>query len=121
MPGRRWPRAFTLIEVLVAMTILAVGILGILGALHLSAQAAARGFRAEEAAALAERELAGTIAVPRESLSDKAGTDGRYAWTVTITDTLASEQLKRVTVTVRWMEREQERTYQLSQIFLPRE
>ena len=117
----RAPKGFTLIEVLVAMTILAVGVLGVLGAFHLSMQAASRAFRVDEAAGLAERELQRAIAVPKESLADKAGTEGRYTWTVTITDPPASQRLKCVTVTVRWLERDQGQTFQLSQIFHPME
>ncbi len=109
-------RGFSLIEILVSMTILAVGILGILGGFSLGARVGARTQRIQEAAAIAERELKlASVSLP-DGLQAATGSQGLYKWELKFIN--LREALVRATVEVGWHERGNPERFTMSQIIL---
>lgn len=117
-PTDRLLKGFTLIEVLVAMTMLAVGILGVMGAFTLAMQTASRSGRLGEVAAVAEQQLELAVTTRPGEAEPKTGSAGPYAWTVTFSD--RPHALMLASVTVSWSDHGQPQTFQLSRVFLPR-
>lgn len=108
---------FTLAEVLVAMGILSVGIVGVVGAMSTCARADGRNRRTADAVALAERRLALAAATPTALLTPGAGQEGDYQWTLTLDD--GPHGLKCATVRVQWLQQGEARTYRLRRILAP--
>jgi type IV pilus assembly protein PilV len=107
---RAAPRGFTLVEVLVALGIMAVGMVGVLALQKGAANASGYSRRATEAAILAEDKLEQLRTVPMVGVTDGAdrvdaggvpADDAVFvrSWTVVWADTLAT-----LTVTVGWNE-----------------
>lgn len=120
MPAtRRNTRVFTLIEVLVAMTILAVGILGVLGAFSVSMRAASRASRLDEAVSIARKEIELAVTARADELAPKSGSSGLYAWQLTFVR--KPHNLLRASMEIKWTERGQTRTFKLSQVFEPQQ
>ena len=115
LPSGRF-KGFTLIEVIVAMTILAVGILGLMSAFSLCAQTASRGFRLDQAASVAEKQLELAVASPASNLEPITGSVDQYAWTITFAE--KSYGLVLASVMVHWTERGVPQAFRLSQVFL---
>jgi prepilin-type N-terminal cleavage/methylation domain-containing protein len=111
-------RGFTLLEVLVAMTILSVGIIGVIGAMSLSMTASSNAARIDEASRLAQNQLELGVSAPGDGLEAKTGTSGRFMWSLTYQE--KPHGLCSATVVVEWMEYSQTQSYRLSQIFVPR-
>jgi len=111
--------AFSLLEVLVAVTILSVGVLGVLTGFSLSTRASARAYRTDQAAAIARCQLEQALALPTRELEPGTGTSSRFHWTLDVEG--KPHGLVRATVTVKWLERGQTESYRLSQVFVPRE
>jgi type II secretion system protein I len=107
---------FTLIEVLVAMTILAAGILGVMGAFSLCIQANSHACRLKDAAMLARNELELAIVSKTENLETRTGTQGQYTWTVSFQE--KEDNLLLASAVVNWSERGQKQTFTLSKIVL---
>jgi type IV pilus assembly protein PilV len=108
-PVRR-QRGFTLIEVMVAMTLMAIGLLGVLALAKGAASASGYSRRATEAAILAEDKLEELRTVPvaaavdDEDVVDSAGVasdDGLFtrAWSIDWVGELGT-----ITVSVTWAE-----------------
>jgi prepilin-type N-terminal cleavage/methylation domain-containing protein len=116
--ARRGSRlAFTLLEVLVATSILAVGIVGVLAVFSLSIRAASTAEQLDTAVRLATNRLELAVAVPAGGIRPDSGSAGRFKWTVTYTD--KPHRLVLATVQVTWTDGGQPQTYQLSQLFMP--
>ena len=109
---------FTLVEVLVAITILAVGIVGVLAAFSQSMQVGSRAMRRDEAGAIAQRQLELATVQSVDSLHSRSGSSGPYTWTMTFQE--KPHGLVRASVSVKWQERGQQQQFVLSQIYLPR-
>ena len=111
-------RGFTLIEVLVALTILAVGILGVMVAFSVATRTSSHNVRLTEAVAIAQRELELAVIVPADSLTPSKGSSGPYTWTVNYAEKIHG--LGLASVAVCWTERGQGQVFRLNRIFLPR-
>jgi len=118
--------SFTLIEVLVALVILALGVVTLLQ-LQLSAlRNADRAFRQSQAVLLAGRKMAETLSAGYPAVGSDQGTTGEedpggeLNWSVTVADLTSAELqgtllsgLRSVRVEVSWPEGQQMRTVQL--------
>jgi len=108
---------FTLIEVLVALTILASGILGVLEAFSLCIQTSSHAYRLKEAADLARKELELATLEKPEISEIRSGTQGQYTWTMSFQDKECD--LVLAGAVVNWSEKGQMQTFTLSRIILP--
>ena len=110
--------AFSLMEVIVALTILSAGIVGVVSTFALCGRAAGRNFRLADAVALAERQIELAAATPRDRLAASRGKEDRYTWRLTVDE--MAHGLVRASVAVEWLDRGKTRTWRLSQILVPR-
>ena len=110
-----WSDGFSLIEVLVAMTILTAGILGVMEAFSLCTQTASGGLRLAEATAIAQNQLELAACVPAESIEPQTGTSGPCTWQVTLAE--KPHGLVLALVTVKWMQQGRPQTFQLWRAF----
>jgi hypothetical protein len=101
------------------MTILAAGILGVMGAFSLCIQANSRAFRQKEAAVLAEKYLGVALAERTKNSDDVSGTEGQYAWAVSFRD--VDEGLMLAQAVVTWSQRGVPQTFALSRVVVPQE
>ena len=115
MTGRR--RGFTLVEALVSMTILGVGIVGVMSAFTLASRSGSEAMRLSEAAAIADQRLE-TLLGSSESQWVPRGVSGNYAWEAKVAD--LRDGLRLATVVVRWTDRRGRQEFELSEVFLPR-
>lgn len=108
---------FTLIEVVVALTILAVGILGLLSAFSLCLRTQSQTLRLAEAVCLARQQLAEVIADPAGNWQNRSGDSDRYHWSVDFAEKPCD--LILASVTVSWLERGQRQQFRLCQLVRP--
>jgi len=108
---------FTLMEVLVAMTILAVGIVGVVAALGQSVRAASSASHLEEAVEIAQNQLALAVRARADALAGGSGTTLRYRWSLGYAQ--KPHELSVASVTVEWLDHGQMQAYTLSQVFRP--
>jgi len=114
----RGVQAFTLLEVIVAMAIVSMGVVGILGAFSLSNRAASQCSRLEKATAIAQKELEVVTTVPVDQLESASGASGQHEWTMTLSN--KPYGLVMASVIVKWRDRGEVMSYQVSRVFLPR-
>lgn len=100
-----------------AMTVLSVGILGLLGALLLSLNVSARSEHLEKAVDLANSKLQQAICVKAEQLQPEQGNDDRYNYVLSMEDRPGG--LMAAKMTVQWLEGGSIQQYTLSRVFLP--
>ena len=110
-------RAFTLIEVLVAMSIFSVGVLGVLGAILLSTSVASRAQRLDDAVVLANMQLEQAICVPVDKLENKQGQESRYTYVISMETRPGG--LMAAKITIQWLESGEVQEYSISKVFLP--
>ncbi len=93
-------QGFTIVEVVVAIVLLAVGILGLVTTAALVTRMMGRGTRASKAAVLAQQRIEILRATPCASLAGGADTVGAFTrqWTVT-----TSGNARRIQVIVRYV------------------
>ena len=118
-PKRRNSGGFSLLEILVAVTILSVGILGVLAGFSVSTRAAARAYRNDQAAVIAQGKLDEVLVLPASELEPASGESGQFHWALEFEAKPLG--LVRATVVVGWLEQGRPETYRLSQLFLPQE
>ncbi len=111
-------QGFTLLEVLVAMSILASGIVGVLVTVSGCMRAMSRGERLLAAVSLASRLLEESVATIEEASHEETGQERAFTWRVSAAP--KSDLLRVITVGVQWTERGQTITYQLSQLLAAR-
>jgi len=107
-------RAFSILEVIVAMVILGVGMIAILAAMRSSANASHHSRMQTRAVLIAETQLVNTRLTDLTSYMTTQGQskDGRFNWQVQIAPT-SKENLGRVQVTVNWQEGHRKNNYDL--------
>ena len=101
------------------MTILGLGLVGVMEAFSLSMRSSTAAFRLSEASAIAQRELYLAVCLPSNMLVARKGSSGHYTWTLSFSD--RPHGLKQATIVVGWFEKGQEQSFPLSQIFSPRQ
>lgn len=111
--------AFTLLEVLVSLIVLAVGIMGIMAAVLAGSRAGSEALRLEEAVAIAQRELELATNKPADQLTEAAGSSGYFQWTVNYRN--KPHNLVLASVNVQWRQQGEPRDYELLQVFAPRQ
>ena len=111
-------KAFTLIEVLIAVTILSGGILAVVGGFSVAVRAGVRAARMDGAVRIAQRELELMMLSGPEASPTSTGSEDRYAWQTSLSE--SREGLMMAAVVVKWSDRGEEQFYRLSRIFLPR-
>jgi hypothetical protein len=99
---------------MVAMTVLAVAIIGVLQVLSLALQTAGHSSAVDQAARLAQSQLALALSVDPTAARDEKGSSDRFEYTVSF----ASKQtdLMLVSVVISWQERGQPQSYRLSEL-----
>lgn len=93
-------RGFTIVEVIIAMIVLTVGLLGLVSTAALTTRMISQGQRYSEAAALANERFEILRATPCASMADGSNTSGQVqvAWTVTA---IQSNRARQAGVAVR--------------------
>jgi len=108
---------FTLLEVLVALLVLSVGLMGAMGALVLANRTARDAAKLQEAVRYAERELTLATQVAENQVQNKIESQGQFTCNVAYEN--KPYGLYLATATVRWSQRSQLQSYQLSKVFRP--
>lgn len=111
--------AFTLLEVILAMTIFGAGVLGVIAAFSFSSQASASAYRLAEAARLAERQMVLAVHQSDESLLAEQGQVPPYTWESTYES--GPDGLTLASITVTWTDKGQADQFVLRQLFSPRQ
>ena len=104
-------------EVLVAMTIFAVGIVGVISGFSQALRVSSGAGKLDRAAALARRELTEAIAEYSGNAGAAEGACGQFKWRISVADRSAGLVLASIQVT--WRQRGDEQTFTLSQLFAP--
>ncbi len=110
-------RGMTLVEVLVALTVLSVGILGLLGALLLGSNISARSEHLDAAVALANTKLEEALCTTADKLEAQQGQEDRFTYALAIEN--RSGGLMAAKMTVQWLEAGNVQEYTLSKVFQP--
>jgi len=110
---------FTLIEIIIATLILSIGITGIIGVFNTSIRATSRGDRVNIATSIARQILEPSVAVSADNCMPQEGSVGRYEWNLTYSQ--KPHGLMKATIVVKWLDKGQPETFELSRIFLPRQ
>jgi type II secretory pathway component PulJ len=108
----------TLMEVVVAMSIFAVGVVGLLGVFTSSLRAYRANERREQAAEIAQRELSAVVAGLAEATEGGEGREGVFSWKCEVQP--RTEGLTLATVEVRWQERGRAERFELSELYFAR-
>jgi prepilin-type N-terminal cleavage/methylation domain-containing protein len=111
--------AFTLLEVLVALTILSAGILAVASAFNSSQRASTRAARLQEASELAQNQLELAVVKSGTALQPAQGVAGLFTWSIEYTN--KPEGLVLASATVKWTDRGSPEQFQVSQLFHPQE
>lgn len=111
--------AFTLLEVLVSLIILAVGIMGIMAAVLAGSHTGSATMRLEEAVTIAQRELELATSKPTGELTAATGSSGYFHWTVNYAN--KPHNLVLASVNVQWHEQGEPRDYGLMRVFAPQQ
>lgn len=104
---------FTLVEVLIALTILSVSVLGIIQSISVCSHNATKALRLTEATGIARREMALAV-LAKGSGSPATGGDGVFQWKVETSE--KAENLLLISVAVTWQERGRPQVFRLSRM-----
>lgn len=117
-------RGFTLVEVMVALVIVAIGLVALVRVQVITIRMTERAARLSRAVRLAETKLAETLAAEKREIGAREGTDDEQSpamrWRVLTRATKAAaltdagvEGMREVTVVVTWPDGEREQVVQL--------
>lgn len=109
---------FTLVELLVALVVIAIGVIALSGVQTRSSRDVYSTGLQTRAIALAENHLETTRSVGYSAAASTSGQDGVFQWATQV-DSVAFE-LKRVGVTVTWNEQARTQTIQLQTLLSAR-
>ena len=115
--GVRRTGGFSLLEVIVAMTIFATGVLGIITAFGQAVRVSSAGLREMDAVRVAERLLLEATRVSDGALNDFGDEEAGVRWTVAYQR--PAEGLAQVDVTVFWKAGDREEELVLRELFRP--
>jgi prepilin-type N-terminal cleavage/methylation domain-containing protein len=104
--------SFTLVEVLVALTVASVGLLAVFTALRMAGATASLVHNQEQAQRLAERHMTDLLAAPIKQMGNQKGQEGIFAWEA-VTRAAKDADLAEVVVTVRWLHQGRTMRFQL--------
>jgi len=117
-PLPRRLRAFTLVEVLAALTLAAIILPVAMRGVSLAIAASDDARRRLEAAALAETQLTDLLVTDAWQTADLSGEFGSdwpdYTWTAAVSDWNGVTTLRQVTIQVKWTARSRERSVTLT-------
>jgi len=108
----------TLMEAVVAMSIFAVGVVGLLGVFTSSVRAYRDNERREQAVEIAQRKLTAVVACVAGAAEDGEGREGAFSWKCNVQP--RAEGLTLGTVEVRWQERGRTERFELSELHFAR-
>jgi prepilin-type N-terminal cleavage/methylation domain-containing protein len=108
----RASKGFTLIEALIALTVLGLVMLGVVGGFATVQQTFTQSARRDAAIAIVKRQLA----IASMDLTSRRGTEGGLEWTVKVSE--ADARLAVATVTVNWKDQGQPRQLKISRVLL---
>ena len=106
-------RGFSIIEVIVAMTILGVSMMAIFGAMKMASRGAYHARMQTKAVLLAESLLADARLTSNSSYATSEGTNDRFTWEVRIGPTPV-EGLGVIKVAISWTEQQRDQKYELT-------
>lgn len=109
---QRAGRGFTIVEVLVAMTVTGVGLLAVFTALRMAHSTAGLISDEQQAQQLAQRHMTSLLVEPIQRMGVQTGQTGRFSWQHAIRRT-KDPDLAEVVVSVRWAHQGQQRKFQL--------
>lgn len=110
---------FSLIEVLIALSIFTIGILGVASLVISSINENALARRLTEATALAEDRLESMLALPYEDINTGQTTEGAYTVSWNVAEDIIVAQTKSITVTVTWQYRGNDRNVTIQYLLSP--
>ena len=108
-PPQKTNQGFSLIEVLIALSIFTIGILGVASLVISSINENALARRVTEATALAEDRLESMLALSYEDIITGQSTEGAYTVSWNVAEDVIVAQTKSITVTVTWQYRGNQR------------
>jgi type II secretory pathway component PulJ len=110
---------YTLLEAVVAMTVLAAGIVEVVAGFSVCRRAASRCRRLDQVVSIARKELDRAVLAPPEQRVPRQGRDGQFRWVLAYTE--RPHGLLTASVEVSWMEVGEPQSYRLSRVFMPQE
>jgi type IV pilus assembly protein PilV len=116
---KKWNRGFSLIEVVIALSVFSIGILAVASLVISSIDENASARRVTEATALAEDRLERMMALPYENINDGESTEGAYTVSWDVAEDVMVEQTKSITITVTWRYHGSARKVIIQQLMAP--
>lgn len=112
MGSQQRRQGFTIVETMVAMTVLGVGLVGVFGTLQVVNSLAGQIREQEAAQLLAEQHMTSLLAGPIDVMGSKDGQEGLFKWVESIRPG-KNRDIAEVVVTVAWLHQGRPLTFQL--------
>lgn len=106
---------FTLVEVIVSITILSTSLLAVFGVLRLCSSASVTSQRMTESSLLAEKLLVETMCDKNLIFQTRTGKESIFTWQITTSST-DIENLAMVYITIQWQQQMVQKEYQLKSL-----